>query len=162
MQELGVSEGDAVMITGERQTVGRIARSYPADKGLGIARMDGYMRKNAGTSLGQKVQVEPAELKEADKVTLAPAEEGVMIQVSNPAIFSRALKDRAVMEGDIVVPGDGKDRPGSVFDDMFDMDAGRFSFSFGETKLAVVSTRPKGPVKITEKTSTPRYSRSER
>ena len=75
-----------------------------------------------------------------------------MIQVSNPAIFSRALKDRAVMEGDIVVPGDGKDRPGSVFDDMFDMDAGRFSFSFGETKLAVVSTRPKGPVKITEKT----------
>ncbi|MFB6158296.1 MAG: ATPase, partial [Candidatus Nanohalobium sp.] len=49
MEELQVREGDAVMVEGNRETVGRVARSYPADKGLGIARMDGYMRKNAGT-----------------------------------------------------------------------------------------------------------------
>ncbi|MFB6147735.1 MAG: hypothetical protein ABEJ66_02515 [Candidatus Nanohaloarchaea archaeon] len=61
MEELSVAEGDAVTLEGGRETVGRVARSYPADKGLGIARMDGYMRKNAGTSLGEKVDVSRAE-----------------------------------------------------------------------------------------------------
>ncbi|PSH01803.1 MAG: hypothetical protein BRC27_00865, partial [Nanohaloarchaea archaeon SW_10_44_10] len=153
MEELGVAEGEAVEIEDGRKTVGRVARSYPADKGLGIARMDGYMRKNAGTSLGQKVNVNKADLKEAEKVTLAPAEEGVMIQVQNPNIFQRALRGRAVTRGDIVVPGDSQDREKSFFDDVFDMEADRFRFSFGQdTKLAVVGTKPKGPVKITENT----------
>lgn len=152
MEELEVREGDAVRIEGKRETVGRVARSYPADKGLGIARMDGYMRKNAGTSLGEKVDVEKAELKEAEKITLAPAEEGVMIQVSDPDIFKKALSGRAVTEGDIVVPDD-RDRRKSSFEDIFNLEADQFRFSFGgDTKLAVVETDPKGPVKITEKT----------
>jgi transitional endoplasmic reticulum ATPase len=152
MEELEVREGDAVTINGKRQTVGRVARSYPADKGLGIARMDGYMRKNAGTSLGEKVDVEKADLKEADSITLAPAEEGVMIQVSDPDIFKKALSGRALTEGDIVVPDD-RDRRKSSFEDIFNLEADQFRFSFGgDTKLAVVSTDPKGPVKITEKT----------
>lgn len=152
MEELEVREGDAVTIEGKRETVGRVARSYPADKGLGIARMDGYMRKNAGTSLGEKVDVEKAELQEAESITLAPAEEGVMIQVSDPDIFKKALSGRAVTEGDIVVPDD-RDRRKSSFEDIFNLEADQFRFSFGgDTKLAVVDTEPKGPVKITEKT----------
>jgi transitional endoplasmic reticulum ATPase len=152
MEELEVREGEAVIIEGERETVGRVARSYPADKGLGIARMDGYMRKNAGTSLGENVSVRKAEMEPADEITLAPAEEGVMMQVSNPNIFKKGLAGRAVMEGDIVVPGGDRDRPKGVFDDMpFDMD--KFAFSFGgETKLMVVKTKPKGAVKITKET----------
>ena len=153
MKKIGIQEGDAVKIDGDRTTVGRVARSYPADKGLGIIRMDGYMRKNAGTSLGENVQVKKAELKEAEKITLAPAEEGVMMQVSNPNIFKKGLKGRAVMQGDIVVPGGkGDKKPGNLFDDMFEMGGDQFRFSFGETKLAVVKTKPKGAVKITETT----------
>ncbi|MFB6147734.1 MAG: AAA family ATPase, partial [Candidatus Nanohaloarchaea archaeon] len=76
-----------------------------------------------------------------------------MIQVNNPNIFKRALKDRAVMEGDIIVPSDGKDRRGSLFDDFFDMETDQLRLGFGaETKLAVVSTKPEGAVKITEQT----------
>ena len=154
MEELGVREGEAIILEGERETVGRIARSYPADKGLGIARMDGYMRKNAGTSLGENVSVRKADLKEANEITLAPAEEGVMMQVSNPNIFKKGLAGRAVMQGDIVVPGGDKDRRSSVFDDMpFDFDADKFAMGFGgETKLMVVKTKPKGAVKITKNT----------
>ena len=152
MEELQVREGDAVSLEGNRETVGRVARSYPADKGLGIARMDGYMRKNAGTSLGEHVEVEKVELKEADQITLAPAEEGVMMQVNDPNIFKRGLVGRPVLEGDIVVPESGKDNARSLFDDMFDGMGDNFRFSFGETKLAVVSTEPQGPVKITQNT----------
>jgi len=153
MDELGAREGDAVTLTGNRTTVGRVARSYPADKGLGIARMDGYMRKNAGTSLGEKVDVEKADIKEAKKITLAPAEEGVMLQVGNPNMFKKALKGRALMKGDIIVPGDRDDNRRSLFDDMFDLEGDHFSFrGFGDLKLAVVNTNPGGPVKITEAT----------
>ncbi len=154
MEELNVREGEAVILEGERETVGRIARSYPADKGLGIARMDGYMRKNAGTSLGENVSVRKAEMKEAEEITLAPAEEGVMMQVSNPNIFKKGLAGRAIMQGDIVVPGGDRDRKQSVFDDMpFDFDMDKFAMGFGgETKLMVVKTKPKGAVQITKNT----------
>ncbi|MFQ3307903.1 MAG: transitional endoplasmic reticulum ATPase [Candidatus Nanohaloarchaea archaeon] len=153
MQKLDVREGETVEMEGDRKTVGTVARSYPADKGLGIIRMDGYMRKNAGTSLGENVEVEKIEAKEAEKVTLAPAEEGVMMQVSNPNIFKKGLMNRPVTEGDIVVPGRGRDKGGpNLFDDMFDMGGDQFRFSLGETKLSVVKTKPNGPVKITQKT----------
>ncbi|MFB6180732.1 MAG: CDC48 family AAA ATPase [Candidatus Nanohalobium sp.] len=152
MEELQVREGDSVKLEGSHETVGRVARSYPADKGLGIARMDGYMRKNAGTSLGEHVEVEKVELKEAEQITLAPAEEGVMMQVNNPNIFKRGLVGRPVLKGDIVVPEGGKDNSRSLFEDMFDGMGDNFRFSFGETKLAVVSTKPSGPVKITQGT----------
>ena len=151
MEQLEINEGEAVTIQGNRKTVGRAARSYPADKGLGIARMDGYMRKNAGTSLGEHVEVEQAELKEAKKIVLAPAEEGVMMQVSDPNIFKRGLLQRPVMQGDIISPGN-QDKPRSFFDDMFETAADNFAFSFGDTKLSVVKTKPKGAVKITEQT----------
>ncbi len=152
MEKIGVREGDAVTIEGDRKTVARVARSYPADAGLGIVRMDGYIRKNAGTSLRETVEVEKAELDEADKVVLAPAEEGVTIQVSSPSIFKRTLTGRAVTGGDLIVPSSGTDRRRSLFEDMFDLDD-FFDFTFGETKLMVVSTEPSNqPVAITENT----------
>jgi transitional endoplasmic reticulum ATPase len=151
MEELGVREGEAVKIQSDRKTAGIVARSYPADKGLGIARMDGYMRKNAGTSLGETVKVSKADVKEAEKITLAPAEEGVMMQVGNPNIFRRGLAGRVVTQGDVVVPG-REDGPHSLFDEMFDIGGDQFRFSFGDTKLAVVDTNPEGIVKITENT----------
>jgi transitional endoplasmic reticulum ATPase len=151
MEELGIREGDAVEIEGNRETVGRVARSYPADKGLGIARIDGYMRKNAGTSLGEHVQVSKVELKEAKKITLAPAEEGVVMQVRNPNMFKRGLGGRPVVKGDIVVP-DSQDRPRSLFDDMFEGMSDNMRFNWSELKLTVANTKPSGPVKITENT----------
>jgi transitional endoplasmic reticulum ATPase len=151
MEEIGIREGDAVEIEGNRETVGRVARSYPADKGLGIARMDGYMRKNAGTSLGEHVSISKVEVKEAKTITLAPAEKGVIIQ-GNPNMLKRSLGGRPVTKGDILVPSTGQDRPKSLFDDMFDSMSEGMKFPFGEAKLTVVKTKPKGPVEITQNT----------
>lgn len=153
LQKLGIREGDPLSIRGSRETAARAERSYPADVGLGIVRMDGYVRKNAGTSLGEHVQVKKADVKEAKKVVLAPAEEGVMIQVSNPEIFKKTLLNRVVTPGDLVVPSSRKKKQrGNFFEDMFDMDTDFFSFSFGETKLMVTATTPSGIVTITEDT----------
>ncbi len=151
MEEIGVREGDAVWIEGDRKTVARVARSYPADVGRGIVRMDGYIRKNAGTSLRETVDVSQAELQEAEKIVLAPAEQGVQIQVSSPSIFKRTLTGRAVTSGDLIVPSSGRERRRSLFEDMFDLDD-FFDFTFGETKLMVVDARPQGAVTVTENT----------
>ncbi|MCJ7429355.1 MAG: CDC48 family AAA ATPase [Candidatus Nanohaloarchaeota archaeon QJJ-5] len=152
MQKLNIGEGDVIKIHGNRETVAKVARSLPQDAGLGIIRMDGYVRKNAGTSLGEKVTVEPADVTEADRVTLAPAEEGVIIQVSNPNIFKRSLVGRPLSPNDLIVPGSGQQRRRSFFEDMFDMDDFFGNFGFAETKLVVVDTQPDGPVIITENT----------
>lgn len=152
MQKLNIGEGDVIRINGNRETVAKVARSLPQDAGLGIIRMDGYVRKNAGTSLGEKVIVEPADVQEAEKITLAPAEEGIIIQVSDPNIFKRSLAGRPLSQNDIIVPNSGRQQRGrSFFEDMFDNEfLGNFGFT--ETKFVVVNTQPDGPVVITENT----------
>ncbi len=152
MKKIKVQEGDFIKIKGERETVAKVARSLPQDAGLGIIRMDGYIRKNAGTSLGEKVEVTRAEVKEAKKVELAPAEEGVIIQVSNPSIFKRALIGRGVTKNDIIVPGSGSQQNRrSFFEDMFELDDFFKNFT-SQTKLRAIATKPEDPVVITENT----------
>lgn len=152
LEKLGLNQGDIVNIEDDRKTVAKIGKSIKQDEGLGVIRMDGYLRKNAGTSLGEKVEVTPAETEEAEKIVLAPAEEGLIIQVSNPGIFKRALNGRPVSKGDIIAPGSGKNRRRSIFEDMFDMNEFLDNFGLSETKLTVVSTKPKGNVIITDQT----------
>jgi len=152
MEKLGIGEGDIIEIHGNRTTAAKVARSLPQDAGLGVIRMDGYVRKNAGTSLGEKVEITPANVNEAEKVVLAPAEEGVIIQVSSPDIFKRSLIGRPVTSEDLIVPGSGRQRRRSFFEDMFDMDDFFSSFGLPETKLMVVSSQPDGPVIISENT----------
>ncbi len=143
MKELGIREDDVVNIEGNRYTAARVDRSLPQDVGMGIIRMDGYIRKNAGTSLGEKVEVSRAEEEEAEKVVLAPAEAGVIIQVSNPAEFKKRILGRPVTRKDIITLRSGRKKRRSFFADIFDMDD-----FFGDTKLMVASTQPEGPVII--------------
>ena len=53
MQQAGIRPGDIVEITGERTTVAIADRAYPGDIGLNIIRMDGIVRRNAKTGIGE-------------------------------------------------------------------------------------------------------------
>src|SRR3989338_157145 len=97
MQEIGARVGDIVEIEGERKTVGIADRAYPGDIGLNIIRMDGIIRKNARTGIGEQVSVRKAEVKEAKKVVIAPARKGIVIRAS-PEIFKQGLLGRAVLD----------------------------------------------------------------
>ncbi len=83
MHEVGVRPGDFVEIEGGRLTVGIADRAYPGDIGLNIIRMDGIVRRNAKTGIGEVVRVMKADVKEAKKVIVAPARKGIMIR-ANP------------------------------------------------------------------------------
>jgi len=158
MQEIGVRPGDIVEIEGVRKTVGIVDRAYPTDVGQVVIRMDGILRRNAQTSLGENVKVRKADIKEAKNIVIAPARKGVEIQVADPYIFKRGLLGRAVVRGDQVALGGSRRRRTTMtdhpFENIFDMlenDIGMFGFP--GLKFIVVNTEPKGAVLITEETN---------
>ena len=159
MHQIDVRPGDIVEINGERATVGIADRAYPGDIGLNIIRLDGILRRNAKTSIGELVTVKKAEVQEAKKVVIAPARKGVMIRAS-PIIFKQGLLGRAIMKGDIVSLGGSRRRrnmmssnPFFEANDFFNLlDENMAGFGLGDLKFVVAQADPKGAVIITENT----------
>ncbi|MBW4256749.1 MULTISPECIES: CDC48 family AAA ATPase [Methanobacterium] len=148
MEKLDLLDGDMIEIEGRKLTATTVASSQ-SDIGLGIIRIDGYIRKNAGTSLGEEVTVRKAQVKEAQKVVLAPVDQKIMIRGD----VKGAFQGRVLSKGDIIVTGIRQQQQtamrGSLFDEFF-RDTMSDVRPMGELKLAVVSTKPAGAVKITE------------
>ncbi|GIU68303.1 MAG: ATPase [Candidatus Pacearchaeota archaeon] len=162
MRELGIKRGDVILIKGNRETVAIADRAYPADVGEGIIRIDGILRKNAGTGIGEIVRVSKADVREAKKIMIAPAIKNIMVQ-ADPEILRRGLLGRAVVKGDVVVLGGVQRRRdllseefGSEFSDLLGDMLGSMGFGqlggFSQIRFLVVSTTPNQPVIITENT----------
>ena len=159
LREIGLREGDIIEIEGGSKTVGIVDRALPGDLGLDIIRMDGIIRRNAKSSLGELVAIRKVDVKEATKVVIAPAKQGVMIRAP-PDMFRQGLLGRAAVKGDVISFGGTKRRRKTLssnpfFDDIFSSvfeDAFNVGFGFGDLKFIVVETNPKGPVIITENT----------
>ncbi len=155
MNEIGVRPGDIVELQGERLTVGIVDRAYPGDIGLNIVRMDGILRRNAKTGIGEIIKVRKADVKEAKKVIIAPARKGVHIRAPQE-IFKQGLLGRAVVKGDIVALGGTRRRRNTMagspfFEDIFGM-LDESMIGFGDLKFIVVDTNPKQSVIITDLT----------
>jgi len=148
MEKLDLLDGDMIEIEGRKLTATTVASSQ-SDIGLGIIRIDGYIRKNAGTSLGEEVTVRKAQVKEAQKVVMAPVDQQIRIRGD----VKGAFQGRVLSKGDIIVTGIRQQQQtamrGSLFDEFF-RDTMSEVRPMGELKLAVVSTKPAGAVKITE------------
>ncbi|MBU2561681.1 MAG: CDC48 family AAA ATPase [Nanoarchaeota archaeon] len=156
MHQINVRSGDIVEIEGERKTVGIVDRAYPGDIGLNIIRMDGILRRNAKTGIGEIVKVRKAEVKPAKKVVVAPARRGIMIRAP-PELFQQGLLGRAVVKGDIVSLGGTKRRRSTMsespFEDIFSiLDESMMGFGLGDIKFVVADTLPKGAVLISNTT----------
>jgi len=158
MKMLGVNPGDIVEINGERKTAGIVDRAYPGDIGLNIIRMDGDIRRNAKTSIGEIILVKKAEVKPAKKIMIAPARKGVFIRAS-PGIFKQGLLGRALIKGDLISLGGTRRRKSMmsdnpIFEGMFSMlDRDFPGFGFRDLKFMVVNVLPvKEIVIVTEDT----------
>jgi transitional endoplasmic reticulum ATPase len=158
MSEVEIKSGDIVEIEGERKTVAIADRSYPGDIGLNIIRMDGIIRKNGKTGIGEIVKVRKAIVKEAKKVIIAPARKGIVIRASSE-IFKQGLLGRAVVKGDIVSLGGARRRKNTMMnnpffdEDIFTiLDESMMGVGFGDIKFVVVDTNPKQPVIILDQT----------
>jgi len=158
MHVIGVRPGDIIEIEGQRKTVGIVDRAYPTDVGQQVIRMDGIIRRNAKTSIGETVAVRKAIVAEAKSITIAPSQQGIMIQAS-PELFRRGLLGRSVLKGDIISLGGARRRrrtmEDSPFEEIFNVFEEGFMGSFGlpSLKFVVVDSNPKQAVIISENTN---------
>ena len=132
MKKLNLSTGDVVEITGKKMTAAKVWLGHPQDEGQDIIRMDGMIRHNTTSSLGDKVTVKKAHLSDARKIVIAPK----VHEISFGEDFASYVKQRVLM-GRPLVRGD----------DIYVSVLGQ-SISFN-----VVSTTPKDIVQITEDTN---------
>ena len=159
MRAMGLNRGDIVLIKGQRESVAIVDRAYPADVGEGIIRIDGLIRRNAKTSVGEQVVVKKVLAKPAVKVSIAPAQQNIMVQ-GNPELFKHGLLGRAVVKGDIISLGGVQRRMDlmsegfpDIFGDINDLFGNNFGFSgFQQLKFVVSSTSPSQPCIINENT----------
>ena len=154
MKKIGVRSGDVIEIEGGRKTAAIAIQAYPADEDLKMIRMDEITIKNAKSSVGEHVKIRRADVKDAEKVVIAPAEKGTVVHI-NPDLIKKFIYMRPVCEGDIFVPTPlVKKRGGNFFEEFFGTDFTDLFFTPfpGEIKFVVLSTRPAGIVRIVEST----------
>jgi transitional endoplasmic reticulum ATPase len=134
--DLGLKPGDVIEISGERNTAAIVWRCRPEDTNLGVIRIDGIIRKNAGVSLGDRVTIKKVETKECERLILSPVmakQQKVKFGSGIEGFARRGLNKRPVVAGDrIFIPG---------------------MTLFAEAlPFAIVSTKPKGIVRVLPET----------
>ncbi|MEM3859693.1 MAG: CDC48 family AAA ATPase, partial [Candidatus Micrarchaeaceae archaeon] len=102
---LEVTPGDIIEIKGKRRSTAAVV--WPAssqDEGLDFIRIDGYIRQNIGIGIGDKVFVIKAEVKEAEKIVLAPPPNQRSQPVSPDFIeyAKNKIEEKALVRGDVV------------------------------------------------------------
>lgn len=130
--DLGLKPGDVIEISGERNTAAIVWRCRPEDANLGVIRIDGIIRKNAGVSLGDRVTIKKVETSECERLILSPVmakQQKVKFGSGIEGFARRGLNKRPVVAGDrIFIPG---------------------MTLFAEAlPFAIVSTKPKGIVRV--------------
>lgn len=130
---LAVNSGDVVEIKGKtKSTAAVVWQAHPSDEGLGFIRIDGYLRQNIGVGIGDKVFVSKAEVKEADRVVIAPPMgQRPPLSPEFGELAKRRLENRPVVKGDSI--------PVSMFGLVFN--------------FIVVQVSPHGVVRITRETN---------
>jgi transitional endoplasmic reticulum ATPase len=146
MSELGLSDGDLIEISGNKNTAA-VALTSQSEVNR-VVRIDGTTRKNSGASIGEDVTVRKAQAKEAKKVVLAPIDSRIRISGD----INAAFRNRVMVQGDIITAGfrqPPQRMTGSLFDDMISQMMNAPSMgALSQLKLAVVTTNPSGVVII--------------
>ncbi|MFA4956598.1 MAG: CDC48 family AAA ATPase [Candidatus Methanoperedens sp.] len=98
--ELGLQTGDVIGIEGAKRTAALVWPGYPEDSNTGLIRIDGTVRRNAGVSIDDKVQIRKIHTAGAEKILFSPTQ-SLKIQ-GGEAYLAHNLEGRVITRGDIV------------------------------------------------------------
>ncbi|MCL1810811.1 MAG: CDC48 family AAA ATPase [Methanomassiliicoccaceae archaeon] len=136
MDIFGFKTGDIIQINGTKKTVVKLLRGIPEDANRGIIRIDGSTRRNAGTSIDERVGIKKIIAKNAEKITFSPTEE---LRLQNGEEYlAKVTEGRVFARGDVLTL--------NVMGNKIDLVVTSFSPS-GEAVMMTAETN----VKITEK-----------
>ncbi|VVB54209.1 VCP-like ATPase [uncultured archaeon] len=130
-RKLQVTTGDIIEITGSKTTTAKVWQAHPQDEDQEIIRMDGMIRQNSGSSLGDRVKVTKAEVKPAERIIIAPTSH----EINFGSDFSDYVKHRVLM-GRAFTAGD-----------QFYISVLGQAISF-----TLISSKPKGIIQVAETT----------
>ncbi len=99
-REMGLQTGDVIGIEGAKRTAALIWPGYPEDNRSGIIRVDGTVRRNAGVSIDDKVQIRRIQTAPAEKILFAPTQP-LKIQ-GGESYLAHNLDGRVISRGDAV------------------------------------------------------------
>lgn len=100
VHDLVLQTGDVIGIEGTKRTAAIIWPGYPEDSNSGIIRIDGTVRRNAGVSIDDRVQIRKIQSAPAGKILFAPTQ-SLKIQ-GGEAYLAHNLEGRVVTRGDVV------------------------------------------------------------
>jgi transitional endoplasmic reticulum ATPase len=100
MEVLELSPGDVIQIEGKKRTVAIVWPGYAEDANRGLIRIDGTVRRNAETSIDEKVAISKVSVKNALKITFAPTEQ--LRIMGGEDYLTQALEGRVVTRGDVI------------------------------------------------------------
>ncbi|HJM18073.1 MAG TPA: CDC48 family AAA ATPase [Candidatus Thalassarchaeaceae archaeon] len=107
--DLNLKPGDIIQIGGGRKTAAIVWRCRPEDANLGVIRVDGIIRKNAGVSLGDKAEIKKVDVQPCEKLVISPVmakQQKVRFGPGIEGFARRGLNKRPVVTGDrIFIPG---------------------------------------------------------
>ena len=73
MEELDLTTGDVIEVSGEKKSYVLLWSSPPTDYGKKLIRIDGYTRNDIGVGIDDTVSARKVIVKRAEQVTLAPS-----------------------------------------------------------------------------------------
>lgn len=147
MSALGLLEGDVIEIVGKRSTAARAILPYPEDEALRVVRLDGLSRINANVATGEFVEIRKAEWKPAQRVVFAPAQQNLRLHGSGVAL-KRNFAGRPLSAGDVVATAGQQQVDRSDMPPQLRQMLAAPAYALQEIRLTVVSTTPKGIVRI--------------
>ncbi|MDR3205746.1 MAG: CDC48 family AAA ATPase [Candidatus Methanoplasma sp.] len=100
MRILDIRPGDIARIDGTKRTAVKILAGPSEDANRGIIRIDGATRRNAGTSIDERVSVEKTAAKTAEKIAFAPSDE-LRLQ-GGEDYLAQLLDGRVFSKGDVL------------------------------------------------------------
>jgi transitional endoplasmic reticulum ATPase len=100
MEELDLSTGDVIEISGKKKSYALLWSSQPDDYGKKLIRIDGYTRNNIGTGIDDAVTIRKVTVKKGAQVILAPTEELSIVGLEEH--LPELLEGRVITKGDIL------------------------------------------------------------
>ena len=100
MEELDLSTGDVIEVSGEKKGHVILWSSPPSDYGKKLIRIDGYTRSEIGVGIDDTVTIRKVTVKKAEQVILAPTEELNIVGLEE--YLPELLDGRVVAKGEVI------------------------------------------------------------
>lgn len=101
MEEMQLSTGDVIEISGKKKTFVLLWSGQSTDYGSGLIRIDGYTRSNVGLGIDDKITIRKiSNIAKAEQVIIAPVEELSIVGLED--YLPELLEGRAVAKGDVI------------------------------------------------------------